>query len=153
MNIAYAQYFNSIYNYKEAPEFEQDIHLLDDGNLIEVGAVRLNKNSIILRKLNSAGNLLWSDIVSNDSLNLYSAWTHTSTVKDSLLFMIATAQKVENNALAATYPYFLKYNLNQKKLIELKFYPRELNHSIHSMVYHTDGYLYGGGYEYLTDGF
>jgi len=78
-----------------APEFEQDIHLLDNSNLIEIGAIRLDKNSIIIRELDSTGNLLWSDIAANDSLDLYSAWTHTSTIKDTILFMIATAQKFD----------------------------------------------------------
>jgi len=154
-NIIFAQYFNNIYNHKENPEFQREIHLKDDNKLIEIGSyVADNGNpSIIIRELDVNGQLLSTDVISNDTLQLFLNWTHTSTITDSIFFVIATAQKLENNRLIATYPYFIKYNLNQKKLINLKFYPRKLEHSIHSMVYHTDGYLYGGGYEYLTDGY
>jgi len=151
-NLVFAQYFNNTYNYKDKPEFEWEIHLLKNDNMIEIGGGLSDNSSsgIIIREISDSGILLWTDFITNDSLYLYLTWTHTSTIRDGTLFIIATAQKLENNRLVATYPYFLKYNINQKKLIDFKFYPRVLNQSIHSMVYHTDGYLYGGGYEYLT---
>ncbi len=149
-NFSAAQpFYNNLYNYMELKEFDREIHFLNDSNFITIGSASVpdKTNGIIIREVDENGSLLWEDFITNDSLYLFLNWTHTSILADSILLIFATAQKVESSELVLTFPYFIKYNLNQKKVLSTQFYPFEIAGRIYTIVYHNDGYFYGGGIE------
>ncbi len=141
--------YNNLYNYGGLQEFNAEIHLINGVNLIEMGsALSLeNKRGIIIREIDETGTLLWEDFITNDSLNLHINWTHTNFIKNDILYVFAGAQKVVNGNPIFSWPYFLKYNLNEKKVLNLKFYPFDKIGIILTSIYHKDGYIYGGGYQ------
>jgi len=146
-------YINNLYDYQGTQEFSRSIHKLNDGSILNTSVARIpsmyNNNYVrILRLIDGYGVLLWEDIVGLDTVSLFGEWRHTSQiVGDSLLIILAGSTHIINNDNFHI-PYFLKYDIVNQQLIDIKFYPTTFGSTNFSTIYHTDGFIYGGGQNY-----
>jgi len=140
-------HFNNLYQYPDVGEFSRDIHRMSNGNVLNLSGGRLSNGSAsgrIIRMLDDEGNLLWEDYINVDTTSLFGNWQHTSQViNDSLLVIVGPSS--QDGSSSYHWPYFLKYDLLNQSLLDIKFYPTENGSSIFSTIFHTDGYLYATG--------
>jgi len=145
-------YFNNLYSIAGSVEFDREIHILENENIIACGVGYISPQipDQIFRSIHPNGNLIWEDHVGDETFGLYSEWTHTSTIaSDSLLIVTGTAE-LRNGSSLILKPYFLKYNIKKRRLKQLKFFDFSTFHIfIYSAILHTDGYIYSAGVEHL----
>lgn len=134
------------------------MHLLDNGNLLQLGTrqkiidtVGLSWRQLNIRSINpNNGVLLWEDVVENDSLSIYINNTHEYTIIDSILYIVDIVQQVKDRVFVLSIPYFLKYDLQNQKLLEFKLHPFEKKVHIKSLIFHQN-HFYAAGYLKLFD--
>jgi len=148
-------FYNNLYSYNNSnstPEFNRSIIVLPNGNIINLSngtESQSNYTSNIIRLIDSSGSLIWEDYLTADTLSLFGQWNHVlQVINDSTFIIFGTAQK---NTDEYNFPYFLKYDYKNQQLKDL-FYFSDSNTNyvgrILSAIYHSDGYVYGVGWEH-----
>jgi len=141
-------YFNQIYDFNEQREFSREIFVKENKNIINTSTYIDNNiaNNVgqLIREFDESGQLLWEENIVLDSTSLYGNWRHCYNLQnDSILLIFAPSEK---SGYIDTYPYFLKYDLNNKVLLSIEFYDLfDIGSSIYSAILHSDGFLYGAG--------
>ncbi len=137
--------FNLSYSIFQDEKVEE-IHLRQNGKILTVSDAISSSNEnrgLLIQEFNDFGEILWQDHVVLDSFLLFTQFKHCSFIhNDSVLILFGPARKAES---LKGLPFFLKYNLNTKSLVDTSFFEFELSSPIYTSLYH-DNFIYGGGY-------
>lgn len=148
-------YFNNIYSNEWHIETSWEIDINNNNNIIQlstrkmsIDSVKLGLNQINIREIDpNTGKLLWEDFIANDSIYLTSDGTHQQAIIGSTLYIINSAQQFVNKDSLISMPSFIEYDLDEQKLLKMKFYPTEKRTYLNSTIFHQ-GYFYAVGYQY-----
>jgi len=149
-------HYNKIFNYNDLNEFNREIIILENQNVLSLGTARdifvTGNYGNLIRELDEFGNLIWEDLIVVDSLSMYSNWTHCyQQINDSILVVFSSAT---NSEITEFYPYYLKYNTQSNQIINIKIYEMfPMGAAIYSSVIHNDGYIYGAGFKDFNTAF
>lgn len=154
------QFYNNLYGDQSLFEFGRAIYLKNNSILMQLGtkqniidSLSLSPYQIRIREIDpDTGILLWEDFIANDSLFLNLNGVHPYSIIDSTLYVIDTYQQIKNGVLSLSLPYYLKYDLVNQKLMEIKYLPGEKLIFLNSLIFHQN-YFYGVGYLNPFDGY
>jgi len=141
---------NNIYNYKNKGEFASGLLPYKDGFLV-LSNIKVEQTAtqtgIIIRHIREKGNIAWQEFYRDetDSLGYYLGGNENLfLVEDSLLYVFANVANIN----ADTAPFFLKYNLRQKEVIDFQIYNSFYGSHAYTAHLHTDGHFYIAGVIY-----
>ena len=141
---------NNIYNHKGINEFASEILQYKNGFLV-LSNIKAEQGvpptGILIRHIDDKGNIIWRDFYKDETDSLYyylGSGERKFLISDSLLFVFGNAQDVNLDVA----PFLLKYNLNQKKVVDFQLYNSYYGSNFYTAHLHTDGYFYAAGVIY-----